>query len=84
MKVRISYTVEVDQRARRAMRHYYGIRGLATRDQIHDWFWNFGRTMDNELDAIATQAETQDANAKAAESWRLGTHQKKKMRRRLT
>jgi hypothetical protein len=38
MKVRISYTVEVDDDTRRAIRAYYGAEGLATREEVRNWF----------------------------------------------
>lgn len=51
MKVRISYVVEVDDTIRRAMRHYYGQNGLATRDEIKQWYEQNGGTLDD--DALA-------------------------------
>jgi len=44
MKVRISYTVEVNDRFRRAIQHRYGEEGLATRKEIKRWFEVFGDT----------------------------------------
>jgi len=44
MKVRISYLVDVDDRARRGMRAHYGEAGLATRKEIKAWFQEYGQS----------------------------------------
>ena len=49
MKVRISYTVEVDTRARRAIRHHYGEPGLATRHEVQRWYQQMGLQGDDDL-----------------------------------
>ena len=38
MKVRISYTVEADDEFRTALRAYVGKSGMATRDEIKNWY----------------------------------------------
>lgn len=49
MKVRIAYTVEVDDQYRRAIRQYYGKEGLATRDEVVHWHRLRGESMDDDL-----------------------------------
>jgi len=56
MKVRISYSVEVADKVRRAIRAYYGQSGLASREEIQRWFTTYGDTMDNEIDGIYERA----------------------------
>lgn len=53
MKVRVSYTVEVDDKFRRAIREYYGQDGLASRKDIQAWYEEWGNTMNDELSVIA-------------------------------
>ena len=43
MKVRIAYTVEADDHLRRDINRFFGRCGLATREQIRDWFETSGR-----------------------------------------
>jgi hypothetical protein len=38
MKVRIDYSIEATDYLRRAIRNHYGLEGLATREEIKDWF----------------------------------------------
>ena len=47
MKVRISYTVEVDDEFRKALRAYHNKSGMATRDEIKKWYEERGDS-DNE------------------------------------
>jgi len=49
IKVQVTYTVEVDDDYRRAIRAYYGRSGLATRREVANWCRMFGETMDDEL-----------------------------------
>lgn len=44
MKVRISYTVDVDDKFRRAINDHYGRPGLATRAQVRAWFERYGES----------------------------------------
>jgi hypothetical protein len=46
MKVRVSYTVEVDDDYRRAIRLYYGEPGLASRAEVVQWLRSYGDSMD--------------------------------------
>jgi transcriptional antiterminator len=57
MRVRISYTVEVPDSFRREINRFYGREGLATREQVKDWFEAYGVSMDDDL---AAQAETNE------------------------
>ncbi len=49
MKVRIAYTVEAPKEFRRAIRAYYGQTGLATRQEVQDWLYRFGESMNDDL-----------------------------------
>lgn len=49
MKVRVAYTVEVDDDFRRAVRAFYGQPGLATRAELKDWFRDYGRSQDDDV-----------------------------------
>lgn len=46
MRVKISYIVDVSPGFRRAVRHYYGKAGIATREEIKEWFRAYGDSMD--------------------------------------
>ena len=49
MKVRVSYLVDVDDEYRKAINAYYGKPGLANREEVKQWFWMFGRSMNDDL-----------------------------------
>lgn len=49
MKVRVAYTVSLGRGYRRAIRHYYGQSGLASRLEITAWFMNHGSAMNDTL-----------------------------------
>ena len=49
MRVRISYTVEVGDDYRRAIRAFYGKDGLATREEVRAWVQRYGDSMDDDL-----------------------------------
>lgn len=49
MKVRISYTVDVDEESRRGIHQYYGLPGLASRQDIKDWYEAHGHAMNDDL-----------------------------------
>lgn len=49
MKVRIAYTVEVDDYTRRAINQYYGKPGLATREDVVRWHIRYGDSMNDDL-----------------------------------
>ncbi len=51
MRVRITYTVDIDDGIRRAINQRYGRPGLATRAEIRRWYENNGRAMDDDLSA---------------------------------
>jgi hypothetical protein len=61
MKVRISYTVDVSDAIRRAIRHRRGEPGLATRIEVRDWYRSYGDSMDldilMDLDADSDEAQ---------------------------
>lgn len=49
MKVKVSYTVEVTNEYRRALRRYRGGCGMATRAELAEWFEFHGFTGDDDL-----------------------------------
>lgn len=51
MKVRVSYTVEVDEGFRKAITHYYGHKSQepASRRDVSWWFQMHGASMDDVL-----------------------------------
>lgn len=49
MKVRIAYTIEVDDDYRRAINLHYGRPGLASRDEVRRWIMAFGTSWDDNL-----------------------------------
>lgn len=57
MKVRVAYTVEVDDFYRRAIRHHYGQEGLATRREVQDWLRQNGSSGDDDIVSDLQQNE---------------------------
>lgn len=57
MHVRVSYTVDVDDGFREEVRRYYGREGLATRQELKDWFYLHGQTMNDDLGAAGDERE---------------------------
>lgn len=49
MKVRVSYTIEVDDDFRRAINQYHGDPGKASREIVKMWFIQYGQTMNDDL-----------------------------------
>lgn len=49
MKVRIEYTVEVDDDFRRAINAFYGKPGLASRLEVWRWFVAYGQSMNDDM-----------------------------------
>lgn len=49
MRVRVTYTVEVDDDYRRAIRQFYGLAGLATRQEVVNWLRLYGSSEDDNL-----------------------------------
>lgn len=49
MRVAITYKVDVDDEYRRAINQFYGKPGLATREEVKDWFRAYGESMDDDL-----------------------------------
>ncbi len=49
MKVRICYTIEVDDEYRRAVRSYYGDNGKASREELVNWFKTYGESMNADV-----------------------------------
>lgn len=57
MRVRISYTVEVDDDFRREINNFYGQEGLASREEVKRWFEQYGESMNDDLSAAAQERE---------------------------
>src|SRR5438045_3617233 len=49
MRVRVMYTVTVDDRYRRAINYHYGRPGLASRVEVRSWLRENGRQGDDDL-----------------------------------
>lgn len=49
MRVNVNYTEDVSDDFRRAINRHYGKPGLATRQDVKDWLWSFGHSMDDSL-----------------------------------
>lgn len=64
MKVRIAYTEEVSDDFRRAINSYYGKPGLATRQEVRNWFILFGRSMDDDVMWELDNAERREERIK--------------------
>lgn len=58
MKVKVCYTVTVDDDYRRAVADHYGREGLASRAEVRAWLIRYGESMDDDL---ARDAEDRDA-----------------------
>lgn len=69
MKVRITYTVEVGDFYRRAIRHHFGQSGLATRAEVKEWIRQHGSSHDDDITWDLQQADEQEERAgEAAEA----------------
>lgn len=53
MRVRVAYTVEVDDDIRREINEWYGRPGLANREQVQAWYRSNGESMDDDLSDLA-------------------------------
>lgn len=49
MKVKVEYTVDVNEDYRRAINLFYGASGMATRSQVKNWLRNYGSSCDDDL-----------------------------------
>jgi hypothetical protein len=49
MKIKISYTVEVNDWFRRAINFRYGVLKPATREQIKNFYYLYGQTLDDNI-----------------------------------
>ncbi len=50
MKVRITYTVEVDKETRQGIWAYHNSNpGIASREDVKHWFWLFGQSMRDDI-----------------------------------
>ena len=57
MRVHICYTIEVDDRYRRALNQRYGKSGLADRRELKQHFEQHGGTLDDDLESDLQDAE---------------------------
>ena len=49
MKVRIMYSVDVGDDIRESINRWYGQPGLASRQDVRDWYRTYGTAMDDDL-----------------------------------
>jgi hypothetical protein len=49
VRVRIAYTEDVTDEFRRAINAYHGEPGLASRQQVREWFWLHGQAMNDDI-----------------------------------
>ncbi len=61
MKVRVTYTITVDDDYRRAIRNHYGEPGLATREQVAAWARAYGSSGDDDLMWDLSQKEKRES-----------------------
>jgi hypothetical protein len=60
MKVRVAFTVDVDDEIRASISEWYGRTGLATRDEVRRWYESNGSSMDADLSEMAGRREDRD------------------------
>ena len=63
MRVRIAYSVDVSDEIRRAMSAHYGGDGLASRQDIKQWYEAFGESMNADLSMWADDQAEADEEA---------------------
>ena len=63
MKVRIEYTTEVPDDYRRAINLHWGREGLASREDVKQWYKTYGTSMD---DNLMIELETYEAEVREA------------------
>lgn len=66
MKVRISYTVDMDDDIRRSINAHYGDPGLATRERVKAWFESNGVSS---IDDLAYDAQLREEADEADEDF---------------
>lgn len=60
MKVKICYTVEVDDTFRRKIKEWYGEEGLANREDIQNWFRLHGESRNDDLADTVTEENSEN------------------------
>jgi hypothetical protein len=65
MKVRVTFTGWASEELRRAIRHYYGEEGMATREEVRDWWKKQAHSVDDDIlfDLSLHDAEAADAGS---------------------
>lgn len=58
MRVHVSYTVEVSDDLRRAIRNHFGQIGMANREEVKNWFHMHG---DAETDTVLSDLEGRES-----------------------
>ena len=61
MKVRISYTIDVNDEYREAIRNHYGEKGLATREEVRAWAEIYGSSCDADILCELEEHKTYEA-----------------------
>lgn len=49
MRVRVAYSIDVDDGMRREINAFYGKPGLANRQEVRDWYRAYGESMNDDL-----------------------------------
>lgn len=62
MRVRVQYTVDASDEYRRAIRHFYGKTGMATREEVVDWLKDYGSSEDDNIMWSLGLAEADEGN----------------------
>lgn len=57
MRVKVEYSEDVSDDFRRAINLYHGKPGLATRDEVKQWLWLFGHSMDDDIAMLTEDGE---------------------------
>lgn len=60
MRVKICYTVEISDHMRRKINEHYGEPGLATVQQVKDWYRSYGIQLDDDLNEPIKEEEQEN------------------------
>lgn len=60
MRVRVAYTLDIDDDVRRAINLHYGRPGLATREEVQRWYETQGTSSHDDLMSALQQQEGDD------------------------
>jgi hypothetical protein len=63
VRVRVSYSTDVDDFYRRAINNHFGKPGLATRAEVQEWLRNHGSSSDDDIIYDLQQKEAREEQA---------------------